>query len=216
MADLRVLVIAPDALARAGLAALLGDRPGYEVAGQVPGSVPAGPTPSDGRRAGTDGTPADVVVWDLGWDMKSHLGHLVELCGAGVPVVALVSDEVSAADALAAGARGVLSRDVDARDLAASVTAVGRGLLVLDPEVTAGAWRLRGRSAGSLAEDLTPRELEVLQLLAEGLSNKGIADRLRVSEHTAKYHVNAIFGKLGAQTRTEAVARAARLGLVLL
>lgn len=215
MTDLRVLVVASDALARAGLAALLTDQPGHEVAGQTSGAAPLGPRPSEGRPAGTDGAAADVVVLDLGWDPKSQLAHLAELRDADVPVVALVPDKASAADALAAGARGVLPRDVDAADLAASVAAVRRGLLVLDPEVTAGAWQLRERNAVGLAEELTPRELEVLQLLAEGLSNKGIADRLRISEHTAKYHVNAILGKLGAQTRTEAVARAARLGLVL-
>ena len=63
---------------------------------------------------------------------------------------------------------------------------------------------------------LTPRESEVLQLLAEGLPNKAIAERLGISDHTAKFHVNAILGKLGASTRTEALAQAARLGLVLL
>jgi DNA-binding CsgD family transcriptional regulator len=63
---------------------------------------------------------------------------------------------------------------------------------------------------------LTPREREVLALLAEGLSNKAIADRLAISEHTAKFHVNAVLAKLGVQRRTEAVVRAARLGLVTL
>ena len=65
-------------------------------------------------------------------------------------------------------------------------------------------------------EDLTPRELEVVQLLAEGLPNKAIAKRLGVSDHTIKFHVNAILGKLGAQSRTEAVVRATRLGLIVL
>jgi two-component system, NarL family, nitrate/nitrite response regulator NarL len=63
---------------------------------------------------------------------------------------------------------------------------------------------------------LTPREMEVLQLVAEGLTNRRIAGRLGISEHTAKFHVNAILGKLGASSRSEAVAQAARLGLVLL
>jgi len=202
MTNVHVLVVAPDTLARAGLTALLADQPGYEVTGS-------------GRPAGTDGTPADVVVWDLGWDPKSHLEHLADLRDAGVPVVALVPDQRSAANALGVGARGILSRDVDAGDLAAAVAAVGRGLVVLDPEITAGAWRLREHGPMPPSEDLTPREAEVLQLLAEGLHNKGIAERLQISEHTAKYHVTAILGKLGAQTRTEAVARAARLGLVL-
>jgi DNA-binding NarL/FixJ family response regulator len=68
----------------------------------------------------------------------------------------------------------------------------------------------------SSAEALTPREQEVIQLLAEGLPNKTIADRLHISEHTVKFHVNAILSKLGAQSRTEAVVRATRLGLLLL
>jgi DNA-binding NarL/FixJ family response regulator len=67
-----------------------------------------------------------------------------------------------------------------------------------------------------LAEPLTSRELEVLQLLVEGVSNKGIAERLGISEHTAKFHVNSILGELGAQNRTEAVTRAARTGLIIL
>jgi DNA-binding NarL/FixJ family response regulator len=66
------------------------------------------------------------------------------------------------------------------------------------------------------AEDLTARELQVLQLLAEGLSNKAIAQRLQISEHTAKFHVAAILGKLEAHTRTEAVTRAVRQGLIIL
>jgi DNA-binding NarL/FixJ family response regulator len=67
-----------------------------------------------------------------------------------------------------------------------------------------------------MAEELTPRELEVLQQLAEGLANKAIAQRLGISEHTVKFHVNAIMGKLGVQSRTAAVVRATRLGLVVL
>ena len=68
----------------------------------------------------------------------------------------------------------------------------------------------------ALAEDLTPRETEVLQLLADGLTNKAIAQRLGISDHTVKFHVNAILGKLGAQSRTEAVVRATQHGLLLL
>jgi DNA-binding NarL/FixJ family response regulator len=69
--------------------------------------------------------------------------------------------------------------------------------------------------APATVEHLTPREQEVLQLLAQGLSNKLIAGRLGISDHTVKFHLNAILGKLGAQSRTEAIAQAARLGLVL-
>jgi len=68
----------------------------------------------------------------------------------------------------------------------------------------------------ALVEPLTPRETEVLQLLAEGLTNRRIGERLAISEHTAKFHVNAILGKLDARSRGEAIAHAARLGLLLL
>ena len=67
-----------------------------------------------------------------------------------------------------------------------------------------------------LYEALTPRELEVLEALAQGLSNKAIASRLDISEHTVKFHVSAIFGKLGAENRTDAVRRGVRLGLITL
>ncbi|HXN41970.1 MAG TPA: response regulator transcription factor, partial [Myxococcaceae bacterium] len=81
------------------------------------------------------------------------------------------------------------------------------------------AWAtLRGRAGEEEApgETLTPRETEVLQLLSRALSNKEIAQRLGITEHTAKFHVNSILGKLGAQSRTEAVVKAARRGLVLI
>ena len=72
----------------------------------------------------------------------------------------------------------------------------------------------RGASGAGPVEPLTPRELGVLRLLGEGLPNKAVAARLEVSENTVKFHVNAIFGKLGVQSRTEAVVRATRLGLI--
>ena len=88
-------------------------------------------------------------------------------------------------------------------------------LLVVERALSDGALRTRP-AAEALVEPLTPRELEVLQLLGHGLSNRALAARLHISEHTAKFHVNAILGKLGAQTRAEAVAQGVRLGLLLL
>lgn len=93
--------------------------------------------------------------------------------------------------------------------------AAAAGLVVSDPSLGPGLRPERGREEAPLVEDLTPREREALQLLAEGLSNKEIARRLGTSEHTAKFHVNAILGKLNAHSRTEAVTRAARLGLII-
>jgi DNA-binding NarL/FixJ family response regulator len=210
---LRVLVVGPDPLARAGLAAMLADVAGYTVVGQI--------AAGEGLTSSLDGSAPDVVLWDLGSDPRREFEHVAEIIGVEPPVVALVEDETVALEALAAGAHGLLPRHAAASTLAASLSAAARGLVVLDPDLAPAAWRARDALAraapgpGALVEELTPRELEVLQLLAEGLPNKTIAYRLRISEHTAKYHVNAILGKLGAQTRTEAVARAARLGLVI-
>jgi len=204
---LRVLVVSADPLAGAGVAALIAGQPRYVVVG-----LDSDETALDAAAASA---AADVVVWDLGGDSRRALRRLAALDELQVPLVALAPDQTVGAQVLAAGARGVLSRDADADRLLACLRAAGLGLVVFDPEAAAGAWGPRERG-GVLLDDLTPRETEVLRLLAEGLSNKTIASRLGISDHTAKYHINAIMSKLGARTRTEAVARAARLGLILL
>jgi len=99
--------------------------------------------------------------------------------------------------------------------LAAALHAVAAGLVALDP-ILAAAVRITPEIITPPGEDLTPREFEVLQLLAEGLTNKAIALRLGISANTVKFHINAILQKLSAQSRTEAVVRASRLGLIIL
>ena len=118
------------------------------------------------------------------------------------------------AQALAAGAKGVLTRLADGPRIASAVRSVLHGLLVLDQRLTP-LMPLPGITTTNAVE-LTPREREVLELLALGLPNKTIGTKLGISEHTVKFHVNSILGKLGAQSRTEAVARATRMGLVFL
>jgi two-component system nitrate/nitrite response regulator NarL len=130
-------------------------------------------------------------------------------------VLVLAAGNERAREALAAGARGVLLRDSDAPRLATAVAAMARGLVVLD-DALQEALVPRMASHESPVEALTPREREVLQLLSEGLANRRIAERLGIGERTVKFHVNAILGKLGVSTRTEAVVVAARLGLVTL
>jgi DNA-binding NarL/FixJ family response regulator len=93
---------------------------------------------------------------------------------------------------------------------------VALGLASLDPALAAALIPPQDQAPTPPAEELTPRELEVLRLVAQGLPNKAIAQRLEISEHTVKFHVNAILGKLGVQSRTEAVVHATRLGLILL
>jgi two-component system, NarL family, nitrate/nitrite response regulator NarL len=208
MEELRVLVVSGDPLVRTGLAVLLGGQEGITVSGQQ--------RPNEEWSASDDDTAPDAAVWDLGLEFRSGLEELRALGPAGLPVVAIVADEADAREALAAGARGALSRNADADRLAAALRAVVLGLVVLDEEFAADALRDVPAASPELAEPLTPRELEVLQLLAQGLPNKQIAQRLGISEHTAKFHVNAILGKLGAQSRSEAIVQAVRLGLVIL
>ncbi|MGE5138734.1 MAG: LuxR C-terminal-related transcriptional regulator, partial [Rudaea sp.] len=130
------------------------------------------------------------------------------------------------ARALELGARGYLLRDLTLEQMAAAIRAARFGLYVLHPAVAA-EWRVGGAlsSTGALdeagdaldsdlVEPLSPRELEVLRLLARGMSNKQIASALYITEHTVKFHIRSILGKLGAANRTEAVTLAIQKGLV--
>ena len=104
--------------------------------------------------------------------------------------------------------------DIEAAPLAAAVRAVVAGLIVLDP-VIAGTTRAQADSSiGPDSDLLTAREMEVLLLVAEGYPNKSIAHELGISEHTAKFHVGSLLGKLGAASRTEAVTIATRRGIL--
>jgi two-component system nitrate/nitrite response regulator NarL len=159
-------------------------------------------------------TPADVVVWDLGADARSAQQRIEDVERADVEIVALVPAGSVAAPALAAGARGLLTRETSGPALAAAVRAVRAGLVVVDPALASALIPTRDRSP--LADELTAREQEVLQQLSLGLANKEIAQKLHISDHTVKFHVNAILTKLGVTSRTEAVVQAARRGLVTL
>ncbi len=213
--------MANDPLARAGLAAVLTHGAGVTVVGQIDGKS-ATPSALDVFRP-------TVVVWDLGWEPDwgpaSGLEQLSALSDGTVPIVTLVSDQRQAVGALLAGSRGLMLRASPGANLRAAVRAVSQGLMALDPEVSPALLpsveRSGERPAGpdfyeATPRELTPRETQVLQLLAEGLPNKVIAARLDISEHTVKFHIHSIMGKLGAQSRTDAVMRATRSGLILL
>jgi two-component system, NarL family, nitrate/nitrite response regulator NarL len=205
---IRLLLVCDDPLARGGLAWLLAADREIEIVAQAETLTAA---------AAVETHDPHVVVWDLGADALAWLERLAALDELGEsrpPVLALLGDDSAAAEALAAGARGLLFRDAGSERLLTAVRGLASGLLVFDDALLPP---LPPRPpAQAQPEALTPRELEVLQLLAQGLSNRRIGERLGISEHTAKFHVNSIVGKLGAQTRTDAAIRAARLGLVLL
>ena len=158
----------------------------------------------------------DILVVDSDADVALiDVGSLTNIAQCGAPALLLVSDASQVNGALAAGARGVISRDSTPRQIHAALRAIAEGLRVIDGDATLRPLSERTADA-ELVEPLTARELEVLRLLSAGMTNKEIASRLGITEHTIKFHVNAILGKLDAETRTEAVVHAARLGIVTL
>ena len=203
---LRLIVLADDPLARAGLAALLANLPGCRVVAQ--GSAALLADAADGEL-----DPADAIVWAVGWDAT---GEREDQLGSALPVLALAPDEESAVAAWALGCRGVVGRAADEEQLLAAVRAVAAGLHVFAPALARALLQDGPADPTASPADLTPRESQVLALVAEGLTNKAIAQRLAISDHTVKFHVNAILGKLNAQSRTDAVVRATRQGLLSL
>ena len=185
----RVLLVSADPLVRAGLAGMLAES-GTAVTVEP-------------------GAPVDAVVWDTSSAPPPALGP------GAPPVLALVQGEQEGRAALSRGAAGVVLRTSDATTLRAALLAITRGLVVLEHGFGSLLPAPEARPAAT-ADAFTPREREVLALLARGLSNRDIAEALEISAHTAKFHVNSILQKLGVERRTEAVVRAARLGLVTL
>lgn len=168
---------------------------------------------------------ADVLLWDAGsmpLDAPSVLTQLKAAQASDQCIVALVADAATAALCTQLGARGALLRRLHPPSLRAAILAARAGLCVYDAAFSEnwaaaderGAGALTAETAGATA--LTAREQEVLEQLALGLSNRHIADRLSVSIHTVKFHVNSILAKLSVNTRTAAVSAAIRAGLITL
>ena len=211
---IRVFLIAASPLARAALQNRL--RPhGVKIVGSA-----AHIDAVDGQLSDTQ--PQALLVDASAEQLETMIGSLADSdLAAEIPTVVLAEPGSSAvsAQALQAGIRAVLPSGLAADQLAAALHAVASGLVVLHPTEVQAAFPLAAPASqplAELAEPLTRREREVLQMLTGGLANKEIAARLQISDHTAKFHVAAILGKLGATTRTEAVALGIRRGLVLL
>jgi two-component system, NarL family, nitrate/nitrite response regulator NarL len=202
--EIHVLVLSDDPALRSELMALLNDQPDRLIVSEA----------EEDLQAAVDAARPDVVVWDIGWDRTSALTQLEDLEDPRLPIVVVVPDDVDSADLMVGGVRGIVRRNAGSASLGAAVRAASAGLLVIDASL--GAARSLLKDPDALVDPLTARELEVLQLLPEGLSNRTIAERLKISENTAKFHIASILGKLGAQNRTEAVTRAARAGLIIL
>ncbi len=211
---IRVLVVAASALARTELASLLAGDHQLEIVGQA---LEGGDVE---RLVGAPNT--DVVVAALDRGDERAVAALVALAGerGGPAVVAIVEDEdpAWASEALHGGLSAVLPRDAGPAELQAAVVAAAAGLVVRRREdLVDGAGAAPPREGASVkSAPLTRRELEVLRLVAEGFGNKAIAARLAVTERTVKFHLGAIFEKLGVTSRTEAVTAGLRRGLILL
>jgi len=197
MPAIRVAVLAAAEWVRAGLEAQLESQPDLRVVSM------------DAGRAGS--RPAcDVLVVAETPDLRAGVGG----ADAGAPAVVCLSDDPGAAGRLAAAgppAWALLGPGAGREQLAAAVRAVHRGLVVLGPPLAPGWFPSRPAGEGPR---LTPREREVLALLARGLGNKQIAWELSVSEHTVKYHVSSLYAKLGAGSRTEALRLGIERGLL--
>ncbi len=187
---LRVALWLEDPLVQAGLMVLLEGAEGVEV-------VPE------------DDSDVAVILWDA--DAASELAP--PLTAGQPPVLALVADLERSTTLLARGVAGVLSRRSSSVGLAAGLRAVSAGLLVV-PRGSLDALlpKLPEAVANLPLDPLTARELEVLGLVAEGLTNRAVADRLEVTESTVKFHLNALLSKFAADTRTELVVRAIQTG----
>jgi DNA-binding NarL/FixJ family response regulator len=211
---IRIFIIAASPLARAGLENLLVAR-GVEVAGSV-ASI-------DALVSQLSDLAVDAILIDSSGESFEALMDSVMASGlaSDISVVLLAEAPPPAvfSEALRAGISAVLPSDIFPDQLVAALQAAASGLVVLYPaqfHSAVPAASTAPRALGELAEPLTPRENEVLQMLASGLGNKEIAAKLGISEHTVKFHVASILGKLGAASRTEAVSLGIRRGLVLL
>ena len=207
---IRVLVLADSAVVRAGLEAMLREGGRFE-----PMLVDVPPVNLSRLTRLRLSSQPEVVL--------AEMGNLSTFDGAIpiAPVVVLI-DDVGRAELLRAlyrGVRAVLPRDANPGEIFAAIEAAAAGLTVLgDDELNLLLPAASQSEAGSgqTLEALTAREIEVLVLMAQGLANKNIADRLAISEHTVKFHVSSILSKLGASSRTEAVTRGLKDGLLVL
>lgn len=209
--EAQLLIVAESLLSRAGLGALLDER-GCFVLDQVDGA--------DLQRD-LERLEPDLLVVDMGWEAEQMRERLARI-DKDLPLLALAADDDNESLTPLLGLLrafpcfALLLRDNDPAAIVAALAALEEGLTVLDPRLIPSLSAVMSHPAPPPTNPLTAREDEVLQLLARGLTNRAIAHELGITQHTVKFHVNAIMGKLDAQSRTEAVVRASQLGMIVL
>ncbi len=194
---IRIIVVAVSPVIRMGLSAMLEDNPKFIVLKSV----------SDIDEIVEQ--QADVILLD--WNETDYESIKQQFIAATIILVDEFTD-FNLATILAAGVKGILPQTSMESEIIAAVEAVVSGLIVLHPQVINNQQLLKETNL----QILTPREIEVLQMLTNGMSNKIVAQNLHISEHTVKFHISSIFQKLDVSTRTEAVAVGVRLGLIML
>ncbi|GAA1327363.1 response regulator [Leucobacter albus] len=206
---IRVLVVDDHPVVRAGIVALLGGAPDISVVGEA--------EHGDAAVALARELSPDVVLMDLRMPGLDGVGATAAIVASNLPSRVLVLTTYEEDDhilgAIEAGANGYLLKAAPAAEIIAGVQAVASGQTVLAPSIAAQLVG-RARSDAAAKPSLTPRERDVLALVAEGLSNPAIAARLFIGEATVKTHLIHVFEKLAVSDRTRAVTRAMELGLL--
>jgi NarL family two-component system response regulator YdfI len=211
---IRVVIVAPAIAIRAGLAALIGDDPQMEVVAEAANLLEVDKHQSD----------ANVVIWAPGSSAgEEHVVMDLQTTRIEETIALLViHDDPSLMEALTqlkVRAWGFLGTEFTQVELLTSIQGLNEGLVVTDPIWVKRAFTHRTGSEQAndgLIEPLTGREIEILQLLAYGLTNKQIAARLKISAHTVKFHISMIFNKMGTTNRVETVNLALKKGLIVL
>jgi NarL family two-component system response regulator YdfI len=211
---IRVLIVTPSIALRAGLAVLIGDESQMEVVAEADNLFEFDKIPPE----------VDVVVWAPGSSMDQDrvLGDINDLDIAENAALLLFWDYPSVIDMLTElkiRAWGLLSTEFTQAELITSIQSVNEGLVVADPTSIKQALdhQVNPEQANqTLIEPLTAREIEILQLLAYGLTNKQIAVKLMISAHTVKFHISMIFNKMGTNNRVETVNLGLKTGLIAL
>jgi len=212
----RVFVVAASPVVRAGLSAVVTTSSKLTVVGSA--------SDLDAFTREFEQLQPDVVLLDVSGNFQELVWELLSSQQQQDPCAMIVLADVDSIDfeaALRAGVRGILPTTSTESEIVAAVEAIALGLVVLHSDTIESLLPLkessvRQKETANPVQALTPREIEVLDMLGSGLGNKAIAKRLNISDHTVKFHVSSIFQKLSVSKRTEAVAVAVRLGLIML
>lgn len=210
---IQVMVAATSAVRRGILEAMVRENDSLHLVASAPGLA--------GLAERVQALQPEVVLVDLAEPDPQFASMAASLERAGAAVVVLIDDPDATwtSRALRAEVRAILAREASRAEVHSAIHAARHGMVLLDPEIAKDLLTGSRRVVEPIqetVEELTPREIEVLRMMAEGLGNKEIAARLGISDHTVKFHISSILAKIGASTRTEAVTLGIRRGLILL